>query len=224
MNWQFWKSLIRSQINMYTWNLYGTMHANVIMTLTNAMAFGSLYKKSVSRLRSTEDTYRFLTGRTLPCTNAIQWTRECFRAPMQYSGHVNAPVHQCNTMDTWMLPCTSAKQWTRECSRAPIQYSGHVNASVHQCNTVDTWMLPCTNAIQWTRECFRAPMQYSGHVNAPVHQCNTVDTWMLPCTNTIQWTRECFRVSVQYSGHVKNLPCHVWWALQYLALWATNRN
>ena len=23
---------------------------------------------------------------------------------------------------------------------------------------------------------------------------------------------------------IKNLVCHVWWALQYLALWATNRN
>ena len=25
-------------------------------------------------------------------------------------------------------------------------------------------------------------------------------------------------------GTLKNLVCHVWWALQYLALWATNRN
>jgi len=24
-------------------------------------------------------------------------------------------------------------------------------------------------------------------------------------------------------GALKNLVCHVWWALQYLALWATNR-
>ena len=37
--------------------------------------------------------------------------------------------------------------------------------------------------------------------NAPVYQCYTLDT-------------------------LKNLVCHVWWALQYLALhvWATNRN
>jgi len=35
--------------------------------------------------------------------------------------------------------------------------------------------------------------------NAPVYQCFTLDT-------------------------LKNLVCHVWWALQYLALWATNRN
>ena len=35
--------------------------------------------------------------------------------------------------------------------------------------------------------------------NAPVHQCFTL-------------------------GTLKNLVCHVWWALQYLALWATNRN
>jgi len=32
---------------------------------------------------------------------------------------------------------------------------------------------------------------------------------------------KCFRVSVLYTGHVKN---HVWWALQHLALWATNTN
>ena len=25
-------------------------------------------------------------------------------------------------------------------------------------------------------------------------------------------------------GTLKNLVCHVWWALQYLSLWATNRN
>jgi len=25
-------------------------------------------------------------------------------------------------------------------------------------------------------------------------------------------------------GRLKNLVCHVWWALKYLALWATNRN
>jgi len=25
-------------------------------------------------------------------------------------------------------------------------------------------------------------------------------------------------------GTIKNLVCHVWWALQYLAQWATNRN
>jgi len=25
-------------------------------------------------------------------------------------------------------------------------------------------------------------------------------------------------------GTLKNMVCHVWWALQYLALWATNRN
>ena len=35
--------------------------------------------------------------------------------------------------------------------------------------------------------------------NAPVYQCFTL-------------------------GTLKNLVCHVWWALQYLALWATNRN
>jgi len=35
--------------------------------------------------------------------------------------------------------------------------------------------------------------------NAPVYQCVTLDTF-------------------------KNLVCHVWWALQYLALWAANRN
>jgi len=25
-------------------------------------------------------------------------------------------------------------------------------------------------------------------------------------------------------GTLKNLDCHVWWALQYFALWVTNRN
>ena len=35
--------------------------------------------------------------------------------------------------------------------------------------------------------------------NAPVYQCFTL-------------------------GTIKNLVCHVWWALQYLAQWATNRN
>ena len=35
--------------------------------------------------------------------------------------------------------------------------------------------------------------------NAPVYQCFTL-------------------------GTLKNLVCHVWWALQYLALWATKRN
>ena len=35
--------------------------------------------------------------------------------------------------------------------------------------------------------------------NAPVYQCFTM-------------------------GTLKNLVCHVWWALEYLALWATNRN
>jgi len=32
------------------------------------------------------------------------------------------------------------------------------------------------------------------------------------------------RVSVLYTGHVQNLVCHVWCALQYPALWFTNRN
>ena len=35
--------------------------------------------------------------------------------------------------------------------------------------------------------------------NAPVYQCFTL-------------------------GTLKNLVCHVWWALQYLALWANYRN
>ena len=35
--------------------------------------------------------------------------------------------------------------------------------------------------------------------NAPVYQCFTLDT-------------------------LKNMACHVCWALQYLALWATKRN
>ena len=36
----------------------------------------------------------------------------------------------------------------------------------------------------------------------------------------------CFRVSVLYIGHVKEpgtYVCDVWWPLQYLALWATNK-
>ena len=39
----------------------------------------------------------------------------------------------------------------------------------------------------------------SSRKNVPVFQCFTLGTLM-------------------------NLICHVWWALQYLALWATNRN
>jgi len=35
---------------------------------------------------------------------------------------------------------------------------------------------------------------------------------------------KCSRVSVLYTGHVNDLVCHVWWALQYLALLVTNRN
>ena len=46
------------------------------------------------------------------------------------------------------------------------------------------------------------------------------------CTSTSQEKRskkvpvyQCFTL-----GTLKNQVCHVWWALQYLALWATNRN